>query len=131
MLGARRKLSEVQVNAFMRAKFVAYTPDGGYELFDTQRDAVAHVTAYIEAAREQAGNDGYWPLDTDEAWWGRIVERVEEVNKRLALCEYCECETGHPHDPECDDYDQAFPNAQFLGDPDYTCDYALVPVEAP
>jgi hypothetical protein len=86
-------------------------------LFDTKDEAIAHVTAYLKAAREQAVSDGYWSDDVDTAWWGRIVERVEEVNKRPTLCPYCECETGHPHDPECDDYDEAFPNAKFLPPP--------------
>lgn len=55
----------------------------GFELHETEAEALLAAYAELEMCRDQAPSDG-WPEETDQIWWGRVEIRecVVETERR-------------------------------------------------
>lgn len=62
----------------MVRKYFVYSPDAGFETFDTAAEAEAVAEDLISGYREDAYEDG-WDEDVEGVCWGEVVQRAVMV----------------------------------------------------
>ena len=62
----------------MTRKYFVYSPDNGFETFDTAAEAEAVAEDLISAYREDAYEDG-WDEDVESVCWGEVSQKAVMV----------------------------------------------------
>lgn len=58
-------------------KFFAYTPDEGFKAFSEEKDAIELAQFWMAYYRQEAQDDGEWPGEIEEIFYGTIDGRSE------------------------------------------------------